>query len=89
MRGRDCIQLLLARLASIKWILLATRNFHSLLASWQVVVAHTVIDFNKLDIIIFINVMWEKYAGDSLKLQGDFILAFDQQEREVNFHKVL
>jgi hypothetical protein len=59
------------------------------LASWQVVVAHTVIDFNKLDIIIFINVMWEKYAGDSLKLQGDFILAFDQQEREVNFHKVL
>jgi hypothetical protein len=33
--------------------------------------------------------MWEKYAGDSLKLQGDLILAFDQQESEVNFHKAL
>ena len=32
---------LLARPASIKWILLATRNFHSPLASWRTVVSHT------------------------------------------------
>ena len=89
MRSQDCIQLLLARLASIKWILLPTRNFHARFASWRAVVAHTVIDFNKLDIIIFINVMWEKYAGDSLKLHGDLNLAFDQQVSEVNFHKAL
>jgi hypothetical protein len=35
------LQLLLARPASIKWILLATRNFHSPLASWQAVISHT------------------------------------------------
>jgi hypothetical protein len=35
------LQLLLARLASIKWILLATRNFHSHLAGWRAVVSHT------------------------------------------------
>jgi hypothetical protein len=32
---------LLARLASIKWILLATRNFYSTLVSWRAVVSHT------------------------------------------------
>ena len=32
---------LLARLASIKWILLATPNFHSPLTSLQAVVSHT------------------------------------------------
>ena len=32
---------LLARPASIKWILLPTRNFHSRLASWRAVVSHT------------------------------------------------
>jgi hypothetical protein len=36
---------LLARPASIKWILLATRNFHSPLASWRAVVSHTVLYF--------------------------------------------
>ena len=35
------LQLLLARPASIKWILLITRNFHSCLASWRAVVSHT------------------------------------------------
>ena len=29
------------------------------------------IDFNKYNINIFINDMWQKYAGDSSKLQGD------------------
>ena len=47
------------------------------------------IDFNKLDIKIFINDMWEKYAGNSLKLQGDLNFAFDQQESEVNYNKAL
>jgi hypothetical protein len=40
------LQLLLARPARIKWILLATRNFHWPLASWRAVVSHTVIPFN-------------------------------------------
>jgi hypothetical protein len=35
---------LLARPASIKWMLLATRNFHSPMASWRAVVSHTVYD---------------------------------------------
>ena len=35
------LQLLLTRPASIKWILLATRNFHSPLVSWRAVVSHT------------------------------------------------
>jgi hypothetical protein len=35
------LRLLLARPASIKWILLATRNFHSPLASWRAVISHT------------------------------------------------
>ena len=34
------LQLLLTRQASIKWILLATRNFHSPLVSWRAVVSH-------------------------------------------------
>ena len=37
------LQLLLARPTSIKWMLLATRNFHSPLASWRAVVSHTTI----------------------------------------------
>jgi hypothetical protein len=35
------LQPLLARPASIKWMLLATRNFHSPLANWRAVVSHT------------------------------------------------
>ena len=49
------------------------------------------IDFNKhvLDIDIFINDKWRKYAGgDSSKLQSDLNFAFDQRESEVNLHKV-
>ena len=37
------LQLLLARPVSIKWILLATRNFHSHLVSWRAVVSHTAV----------------------------------------------
>ena len=40
------LQLLLARPASIKWILLATQNFHLPLASWRAVVSHTDHFFN-------------------------------------------
>ena len=36
------------------------------------------IDFNKHDIDMFINDMWQKYVGDSPKLQGDLNFAFDQ-----------
>jgi hypothetical protein len=36
------------------------------------------IDFNKHDINIFINDMWQKYAGNSSKLHGDLNFAFDQ-----------
>jgi hypothetical protein len=43
------LQLLLARPASIKWILLATRNFHSPLASWRAVVSHTGVMVSMLD----------------------------------------
>jgi hypothetical protein len=46
------------------------------------------LDFNKHDIDMFINDMWQKYVGDSPKLQGDLNFAFDQWESEVNFHKV-
>ena len=46
------------------------------------------IDFNKHDIIIFINGKWRKYAnGDSSELQGDLNFAFDQRESEVTLHK--
>ena len=46
------------------------------------------IDFNKQhDINIFINDMWQKYAGDLSKLQGDLNFPTDQLEREVNLHK--
>ena len=38
---------------------------------------HT-IDFNKHDIHIFIDDIWQKYVGDSSKLQGDLNFAFDQ-----------
>ena len=41
------------------------------------------IEFNKHDINIFIN-----DVGDSLKLQGNLNLAFDQRESEVNLQKV-
>ena len=36
------------------------------------------IDFNKHDINIFINDMWQKYVGNSSKLHGDLNFAFDQ-----------
>ena len=38
------------------------------------------LDFNKHDIDMFINDMWQKYVGDSPKLQGDLNFAFDQWE---------
>ena len=36
------------------------------------------LDFNKHVINIFINDKWQKYAGDSSKLQGDMNFVFDQ-----------
>ena len=47
------------------------------------------IDFNKHDIDIFINDTWQKYVGDSSKLQGDMNFNFDQGESEVNLHKAI
>ena len=45
------------------------------------------IDFIKHDTDIFINDMWQKYAGDNSKLQGDLNFTFDQRKSEVNLHK--
>jgi len=35
------------------------------------------IDFNKHDNDFFINDMWQKYVGDTSKIQGNLNLAFD------------
>ena len=48
------------------------------------------IEFNKHDVDIFINGMWQKYAGsiaygDSSKLQGYLNFSFDQREIEGNY----
>lgn len=43
------------------------------------------IAFNKNDIDMFINDMWQKYADDYSKLQGDW--NFSQQESNANLHK--
>jgi hypothetical protein len=45
------------------------------------------LDFNKHDINIFINDMWQKYVGNSSKLHGDLNFAFDQRWSKVNLHK--
>jgi hypothetical protein len=42
------------------------------------------IEFNKHDVDIFINGTWQKYAGNSSKLQGYLNFAFDQREIKVN-----
>ena len=42
------------------------------------------IEFNKHDVDIFINSTWQKYAGNSSKLQDYLNFAFDQREIEVN-----
>ena len=47
---------LLARPASIKWMLLATRNFHSPLASWRAVVSHTALDNSQLASVTFCDI---------------------------------
>jgi hypothetical protein len=40
------------------------------------------IEFNKHDVDIFINGTWQKYAGNSSKLQGYLNFAFDQRENK-------
>jgi uncharacterized PurR-regulated membrane protein YhhQ (DUF165 family) len=49
------LQLLLARPASVKWILLATQNFHSPLASWRAVISLTVYAFPQCLDVDYIN----------------------------------
>ena len=55
------LQLLLARPASITWILLATRNFHSPLASWRAVVSHTVLVRVVLSLQVTILAIYSSY----------------------------
>ena len=77
------LQLLLARPPSIKWILLATRNFHSCLASWRAVVSHTaesIVRFKRPDNQSR-NLNWKILSVMDRKLSGNVNSPFGYQYR--------